>query len=50
MKAKVKADAEGEVLGIVILRGQMARVEPRLSFYMWCEEPQTEHDSTTKAA
>jgi hypothetical protein len=50
MKAKTKADAEGEVRGIVILQGKPARVEPRLSFYMWCDLPDAESDSTTKAA
>jgi len=50
MKANTKADAEGEVRGIVILRGGSVRIEPRLSLYMWCDTPDAESDSTTKAA
>ena len=50
MKANTKADAEGEVRGIVILRGSSVRIEPRLSLYMWCDNPDAESDSTTKAA
>jgi hypothetical protein len=50
MKANKKADAEGEVRGIVILQGNPAPVEPRLSFYMWCDISDAESDSTTKAA
>ena len=50
MKVNTKADAEGEVRGIVILRGSQARIEPKLSFYMWCDNPDAESDSTTKAA
>jgi hypothetical protein len=50
MKAKVKDESAGEVLGIVILRGKTAQVEPRLSLYMWCDESNAEPDSTTKAA
>jgi hypothetical protein len=47
---KAKADAVDEVRGIVILQGKPARVEPKLSFYMWCDISDTESDSTTKAA
>ena len=50
MKVNTKADAEGEVRGIVILRGSSARIEPRLSLYMWCDSPDAEPDSTTRAA
>lgn len=50
MKSKSKSDETGEVVGIVILRGKPARVEPRLSLYMWCDEQDSESDSSTKAA
>jgi hypothetical protein len=50
MKANVKSEVEGETRGIIILGGNPARVEPKLGFYMWCEDPGTETDSTTKAA
>jgi hypothetical protein len=50
MKANTKADAEGEVRGIVILQARSARIEPRLSLYMWCDNPDADSDSTTKAA
>ena len=50
MKAKKEAEAEMEVRGIVILQGKPDRVEPRLSFYMWCDISDAESDTTTKAA
>ena len=50
MKANTKADVETEVRGIVILQGKPARVEPRLSYYMWCDIADIESDSATKAA
>jgi hypothetical protein len=51
MKAKaMKNEVEGEVRGIVILQEKRARVEPRLSFYMWCDISDAESDSTTRAA
>jgi hypothetical protein len=50
MKAKSKTEETNEVVGIVILRGKPARVEPRLSMYMWCDEQNSESDSSTRAA
>ena len=41
---------ETEVLGIVISSGSRAESEPRFSAYVWSAGPESETESTTKAA
>lgn len=50
MKAKPKSDETNEVVGIVIHGGKSPQVKTRLSLYMWCDDPDTETDSSTRAA
>ena len=50
MEAKALTIEPREALGIVISRGSRAEAEPRFSAYVWSAAPETETDSTTKAA
>ena len=50
MKRKTQTSAETEALGIVISSGSRAESEPRFSAYVWSAGPESETESTTKAA
>lgn len=50
MEAKALTIEPREALGIVISRGSRAEAEPRFSAYVWSAAPESETDSTTKAA